>query len=182
MQTPSTLIEKKNGELIYSSKTLLQVLEVVVTVGLWERVLRRVLGTHSTPCTSRPVDTPHPLEERGAGGEGVTMAQPDRGLRTHGMRTVITGKMYYQQSMGESCHEFAYVVSRVLHAPCWCLLFRWPSPSLPPTLKKGTTLQRNNNNYDHHEMMQASRYYGTSGKGQSRSVFTSRVSVFLIWP
>merc|ERR1719356_453075 len=46
--------------------------------------------------------------------------------------------------------------------------YRWPSPSLPPTLKKGTTLQRNNNNYDHHEMMQASRYYGTSGKGQSR--------------
>ena len=47
-------------------------------------------------------------------------------------------------------------------------------------MKKGTTLQRNNNNYDHHEMMQASRYYGTSGKGQSRSVFTSRVYVFLI--
>ena len=84
---------KRKWQIRNETKTLLQVLEVVATGALWERVPRHVLGTLSTPCTSRPVDTPHPLGEKGAGGEGVTMAQPGRGLRTHGMRTAITGNV-----------------------------------------------------------------------------------------
>ena len=42
--------------------------------------------------------------------------------------------------------------------------YRWPSPSLPPTLKKGTTLSRNNNNYEMHQNKQQNK--GTLDHGR----------------